>query len=706
MFLPSALVFLSAFLLFQVQFMIAKLILPWYGGSTGVWTTSMLFFQVFLMLGYLYSHIATDKMQPHKQKLLHYSFMFCCVLLIVLQYFLWSMPLLPDASWKPHASDNPILKITILLSVTVGLPFLLLSSTSSMIQAVYSRQNPDKSPYFLYSYSNAGSLLGLISYPVAVEPFMPLKIQAWIWSAAFMILILGLYVLFSLQRKVSDTKAETPEVNEASHDISSLLSDYPALGKALWLMLPLASSILLLATTNQITQDIASIPFLWALPLIAYLLSFILCFKTKPWYSRTLFIILSFCMACLITKLILPSSSVPNVKVQILSYCGALFTACMLCHGELYRLRPKAAELTGFYLNISIGGALGGIFVAVLAPLLFNWFWELFLGYIFCAVCIVTLLLFSRLPVLNGRYRILLRSIIAAYLLLIFLMPLISLAGPNKNTIHMTRNFYGVLQIAEYRNQKSKEDERRVMLHSNTLHGMQMLAPEFQNQPRSYYTEHSGIVLAIRNHTRRLKGENLNIGIIGLGTGSLAAFGQSGDVIKFYEINPDIIKASSGDKAFFTHIKNSQAAVNVISGDARLLLEREKAQGFDILAVDAFSGDSIPVHLLTIEAFELYLRHLKPDGLLVIHISNRFIKLKPVVTAAAQHLNMKAFTVLSFRTLKHTENSSWTIIGSNNEFFSSETISSKALKQPTQYQDFRIWTDDYSNILSLLFFKN
>lgn len=613
-------VFLSAFLLFQIQPLIGKQILPWFGGAPAVWTACMMFFQMALLGGYLYAHCAATRLSRRQQAALHLG------LLVVALFFL---PVIARSWLKPEGPENPIGRILLLLGITVGAPYFMLSTTSPLLQRWYSLDHPGKSPYRLYALSNAGSLLALLSYPVLVEPNLPVKAQAWAWSAGFV-----LFAALTGTLAVRMWRAPAQRAGPAAEGMETAAQSAPApspLTRLLWLALPFNTSMLLLATTNELCQDIAVVPFLWILPLSLYLLSFIICFDHARWYYRPVFWTLALLSAG-VTGWHLHHAALTGMGTQVALLSIMLFSLCMVGHGELVRLKPAASRLTLFYLLISLGSAIGAMFVALIAPLVFVDYAELKLGITGC--CAVGLLAWwreQRGAAPGGKPRGSPAPFLASLALLAVVAVLV-IWGTDRLAaryhVAAKRNFYGVMRVEELCRGDVVED-KCVLMHGRIRHGWQYLNPALRAEPTAYYGPHSGIGLFMN----RGRGAGpVRAGIIGLGAGIVAAYGRPGDVFRFYEINPAVEELAASR---FSFLKDSQARCEVVMGDARLSLEREPPQGYDLLVLDAFSGDAIPAHLLTREAFALYMRHLKPGGYIVANISNSHLDLKPVLRGAA-----------------------------------------------------------------------
>jgi len=674
MLLYAATIFLSAFLLFQVQPVIARIILPWFGGSAAVWTTCLLFFQSVLLMGYLYSHWLYRKLRPRAQAVVHLGLLTASLVLL---------PIWPAASWKPVGAEDPTMRILLLLAVNVGFPYFLLSTTGPLLQAWYARRYRGAMPYRLYALSNAGSMLALISYPVLFEPWLGTRHQAVIWSSAYGVFVVLCAGTAWLGR---DTAVRQAEPAPDSQD--------PMRRTFFWIALPACASALLLAITNHLTQNIAAIPFLWTLPLSLYLFSFILCFEGAGWYRRTVFLGLFAVGVGGMAYALSPEFQNTPVKVTIPFFAMGLFICCMVCHGELARLKPHPSRLTSFYVMIALGGALGGVFVALIAPRVFSGFYELPVGLAACTFVVLAVLRADPESGLGGSWKqpvplaaALLTLAVAGYLGFV-------IRERGKDARLMVRNFYGGLKILESTADDSDEPVRRLM-HGTITHGEQYLNSKFRDRPTTYYGPNSGVGRAIRQDQ---EDGPVRVGVIGLGTGTLAAYGRAGDYFRFYEINPLVLRLANTE---FTFLKICKARLDVALGDARLSLEREPTENFDVLAVDAFSSDAIPVHLLTREAFVLYFRHLKPDGVLAVHVSNKHLNLTPVVKLAAASLQKDARLVDTEDEENDVFGSTWVLVTSSTGFFDRPLMRTAAVAVPLPRKT-RMWTDDYSNLFQIL----
>lgn len=673
-------IFLSAFLLFQVQPMIAKMILPWFGGTAAVWATCLLFFQSVLLLGYGYSHGLINRLKPKQQWILHAGLLVLAMIVL---------PIAPDPSWKPDNPGAPQWRILGLLAVTIGLPYFLLSTTGPLIQAWYVQAHPGKIPYRLFALSNFGSMLALLSYPPLIEPTLTLRQQSVSWSVAF--------VLFALLCVATGWRSYRGAVAAAVEENSADLEPPPTLRRQLfWVALAAVPSMLLLTVTAYLSMDLAPIPFLWIAPLALYLLTFILCFERDGWYPRVLFLALLVPALLLMLYLVeLDHADRPRMIWTLIQFCTGFFIACMVCHGELARLKPHPAHLTKFYLMISVGGALGGVCVALIAPSVFNAYYDLPIALLLCAT--VAMAAVYREKEWAFRKDLLGWPSIAA------MTAVAILAGYSfrvirdsvKGSMVVARNFYGELRVKQH-GPVYEWDSYRSLVHGTINHGEQYTHPARRHFPAAYYCPDSGIGLWMSN---RVEGTIQKVAVIGLGSGSLAAYARPGDLFRFYEINPLVEKIAREN---FTYLKDADGLVEIEMGDARLSLEREAPQGYDLIAMDAFSSDSVPVHLLTKEAMQLYFRHLKPGGVAAVHISNRYIDLRPVLAKVADDLGKHAIVVETDDNSEGTcYGTTWVLMADPGSVIERPNIMSKAevLTPPSWL---RTWTDDYSNVFRVL----
>ena len=871
----SAIVILSsAFLLFQVQPVISKVILPWFGGSPAVWTTCMLFFQVLLLGGYAYAHWLSQSPSAARQAAIHVGVLFVAILLL---------PILPGDHWKPADSVHPTTRILWLLTAHVGLPYFALSATGPLVQAWFGRVCAGRSPYWLYALSNFGSLAALLSYPFVFEPLMTTRAQGLLWSVSFALFGLG---CGALTIRAWRNAIEQPAGNQTGSPASgaaatgaaasnsaptgSPTSNAAASGAAasgaaiavdtlpgpldrlLWLFLPGLASVGLLAITNHLCQDVAVVPFMWVAPLSLYLLSFILCFGARWWYSRRLYCVLaagSIALVCALqthdslAKLVETWKLEPSLrKLETLAfysaeklgarglldrigleglttndlnecivthasaYLLALFSICMLCHGEMVRRRPATRHLTSFYLMTSAGGALGGIMIALVCPAMFSTYLELNL--ILCATYLVAMA--GMAAVLIAAYRpagrklgVWLPIAVAWSVVAVFVVGGAVLVGRaqfeafDTNDLATARSFYGVLHVEE-ENIGNPDYHGRELLNGRILHGYQFLAEHRRRIPTTYYTRRSGAGVAVETLRKIAAGdfgpnqgglfspdlngfgdddeeegqsedgtseaekprenkvvdgdqadgdavdggaagsdqagsesdeENarnarllaelfqqdaamsdappdfegqhpLRIAVVGLGVGTMAAYGERGDLVKFYEINPQVEQIA---RHHFFYLKDTPAEVQVVIGDARLSMEREAPQEYDLIVLDAFSGDAIPVHLLTLEAIGIYQRHLKPTGVIAIHVSNRHLDLVPVVGTLAKETGMYVVKVPNGQETGAMEcTSDWMLVTPSAEFASHPRILSCSHTLEDRDTQGPLWTDQFSNLLQIV----
>jgi hypothetical protein len=695
-------VFLSAFLLFQVQPMVAKFILPWFGGSALVWTTCMLFFQVALVAGYGYSHFVSTCLKPRTQWYLHFALVVAAIL---------TLPIRPTPDWKPVDGNFPTWRILWLLTSAVALPFFVLSTTGPLIQKWQSRTHPDRSPFRLFALSNFASLLALVSYPFVVENLLTLDQQSWLWSGMFF--VFGMAVVWSGYRFKNEADLQIPQVQalagkDANPNSNQLKES--ALNPAmvfLWVLLPMLASVQLLATTNLMTQEIGSHPFLWIVPLALYLISFIVCFDAERWYVRPVFflgLVITSIAACMVHA---GGVDVP-AAMQIFGYSAVLFFAAMCCHGELARMKPSHKHLTLFYLLISVGGALGGIFVAIFAPMIFTNYYEFHLSLIVvllvCTSCLFGPGSFNvARPVRVFQWGIYgLLSLVSLGTMLFVGKTFVDFRKEDreKDVITQVRNEYGVLTVLD-ESPKTFYSKRK-LTNGQISHGFQLHTEEKQNLASSYYGPSSGIGRAVRYFQETGDAEadkGIRIGAIGLGTGTMASWARSVDTVHFFEINPAVKTVAETD---FTYLKICEGKASVTLGDARVQLEREDADPnvpqYHVLVADAFSSDSIPMHLLTLEAVQLYRDRTLSKGIIAIHTSNRYLVLENVVRIIAEKLGLEARVVKDESMSSEYNDSTWVLVTANRDFLESFQMSdidqSEDVWPNKRYS--ALWTDDFA----------
>jgi len=672
MLLYAITIFCSAFLLFLVQPIIAKQILPWFGGSATVWTTCLVFFQTTLLVGYAYSDFVVRRLSARAQAGMH-------TLLLAESCLL--LPIIPATHWKPLGSENPSLLILRLLAATIGLPYFLLSTTSPLVQAWFARSFPGRSPYRLFALSNLASMLALVGYPFVLEPRVATRAQSYGWSAAFVAfaLLTAASAWFSL-RAPHRAMAVAPVADGTANEPP------PTVGRQmLWVALAATGSFLLLAVSNHICQNIASIPLLWIAPLSIYLLTFILCFDSTRWYRRELFAAMLAAGIGVMGFTLADRSLIHRLELQIAVFCAGLFLACMFCHGELARLKPAPRHLTRFYLMVSLGGAAGSAIVGLLAPVVLPAYFELGFGLVACA----TLLVFQL-----RRQHLVFVSLAALALLFSLGSNAWAIWEFYDSTIFATRNFYGVLRVQEF--DQGTPNYHRSLIHGTILHGTQYLEPKLERHATTYYTPSSGVGRAIDSMHPSLK--PLKVGVIGLGAGTIATYGSRGDVYRFYDINPAVVGIARRD---FSFLRTSEATTEIALGDARLSLEREPPQGFDLLAIDAFSSDAIPVHLITTEALAVYRRHVRPGGTIAFHVTNRYLDLAPIVRKLAEAHGLRAVLVADDGDDALGSRSDWVLLSDSNA-----TLDVPAIDEVSEAIDLRsdlpLWTDDFNNIVQVL----
>jgi hypothetical protein len=681
----AATIFLSASLLFLVQPLIAKQILPWFGGSAAVWTTCMVFFQLVLLAGYAYSDQLPRRTSSRGQALVHTA-----LLLASLAF----LPIVADPDWKPAGGADPMLRILGLLAATVGLPYFLLSTTGPLVQRWFAKRYPERTVYRLFALSNVGSLLGLLAYPFLIEPYLALTQQAWLWSAAYTLFALACIGAAWRAADVGQPGTAAPAAPVASGP-APRAADY-----VFWVACAALASVLLLGVTSHLTQNIASIPFLWVLPLTLYLFSFVVVFEGRGgqgWYVRSLWLLPVLAIAVAMAWGLSHKRGVMQLTHAIPLYAAGLFLACVFCHGELAATKPAPRYLTRFYLMLSLGGALGGLAVGLIAPRVFDNYWELPLALI--GLALLGVLVAWRSAWGERRTGLVLRALTTGW-------ALAAVAGTgyygwtywsflSGDTIHMSRNFYGTVRIKE-----AGESEWKVrrMLHGVILHGEQFTDPRHAAEPTSYYGPTSGLGLAIQ--LMRLRGP-VKLCVIGLGTGTAAAWARSGDTVRYYEIDPDIVPLAN---RYFSYLRDTQAKVEMVIGDGRLSLERElgarQPQQCDVLAVDAFSGDSIPVHLITREAVALYGHHVKPDGILAFHVSNRYLDLQPVLAQLATATDFRAVNIEDEPVPVYLSRTDWVLMSRTSATLAHPIIASHA--KPLHDKPIRMWTDASNNLFQVL----
>ncbi len=701
--IPAA-IGLGAALLFQIQPLVAKWFLPWFGGAASVWTACMLFFQVVLVGGYLYAHGLISRLSPKRQAAVHLGLLGLALAGLVAAAFVWPSPLTPGPAWKPPADAAPLARLLGLLALSVGLPYLTVATTGPLLQAWFVRLRPGRSPYPLYAVSNAGSLLGLLSYPVIVEPRLTVPAQAWLWAGGF-----AVYAALTATAAVAQARAGAPadDLPKPPDSVPAAASaPFAAVGLASWLAFSATASLALLAVTNQLTLDVAPIPFLWVAPLAIYVVTFIVCFGGPRRYSRKLWGTLLVASAAA-TAFVLIRGTEVVLGLQIGMLLVLLLSLCMVCHGELATHAPHPSRLTSFYLALSVGGALGGFLAAVVAPALFRGLWELPIA-IYLGVFLLLTSLFRDRPAQlfgsPGRQRSTLAATAVALIGLGSALGWAAFSG-RSSVVASARNFYGWFVVVREAIPGHPGDSILRLLHGRIAHGEQIDAPGRSRYPTTYYGPSSGVGLAIRSAVKDGgdASRGIRVGVVGLGVGTLGAWARPQDVYRFYEINPAVIALSTGPHPLFTFLSNPGGKREVVLGDARLSLESEPPQRYDVLVLDAFSSDAIPVHLLTREAFAIYRRHIAgPRSVIAVHISNRHIDLEPIVRAIAKASGLYGVTVAARPEEARAFASQWLLLSRSRERLEAAELAPFGAPWDGPASPGRPWTDTYSNVLGAL----
>ena len=664
-------VFLGSFLLFLSEPIAAKQLLPTFGGSAAVWMTCLVFFQVALLAGYLYAHAIAHGTATRPLAMLHITLL----VLAVLASIAWSTGFVHPVA----AGNHPVTSIFAALTLSIVLPFILLGSTSPLLQVWLARQERNAIPYRLFALSNLASLLALLTYPTLIEPHLSLQSQRLLWTA-------GVFVFASITAPIAWQTRNLSAFAEADEPASAS-SATPLCTRLLWFLLPMAAAMQLSAVTAHLTSNIAAIPLLWILPLAVYLLSFILAFQIPRLlaYRGILLRLLAVMIASLGYILAHTDVSLP-IDIGIGFFLVEAFLACLFCHSEIYALRPQTtSESTLFYFVIATGGATGSFLIGIAAPLVFTGNYDLALTFL------VTALLALAVVWNAGWPQRLLWATGSA--LLVFLVFAIHKAYLHQ-TLLATRNFYGSLRVKQ--TVTDHGDPIRTLLNGSIQHGTQIFSPDLMHVPTSYYAENSGIGLTLNNCCA---GRARNIGIVGLGAGTLAAYGKPGDSIRFYEINPAVLPIAQN---LFTYLRDSKARLTFVEGDARASLTAEPPQHFDVLVVDAFSGDAIPLHLLTVEALAVYRRHLAPGGILAFHVSNQYVNLEPEIAQLAASAGLEARSISSPEDTQSGEfRATWVLVTCNTTFLEQAAIADHA-ETIRPVPNLHAWSDNYSSLLPLV----
>ena len=699
---------LSAFLVFQIQPVISKMILPWFGGGPAVWTSCMMFFQFMLLAGYGYAYSLHRFLPIRWQALTHASLVLVALLLL---------PIIPGDRWKPVDGTHPTLRIVWILLANVGLPYFLLAATAPLFQAWYATKLPGRVPYRLYAISNAGSLLALLSFPFIVEPMMTSSVQAYVWAIGFVTFAVCCVCMAAIiYRTRGDAFIPAGAATPPAHEANATDTKISYRRWLTWMFLGAAGSFALLSSSNHICQELTVSPLMWVLPLSTYLLTFIVCFDRPQWFrprwyaTGTVVSLLAFAVFhheqwdSIETWL----DSIgctwawgvsDNAVVQTVFSLIVLFFICMLAHGELVRRKPNTNGLTSFYMALATGGAVGGMAVALVCPAIFSSFFETQISLMIGLLLAAWILTHPRRQLARWQtwaFRGLGGAIALAGSVLILDG---NWSSANSNTLVEMRNFYGVLRV-DLAGHSSDGQLGRGLYHGHTLHGFQFLRGPNKNEPTTYYSHDSGLAVAIR----ALKKDErpIHVGIIGLGVGTSAAYGQPGDNYHFYEIDSNVIRLANKK---FSFLSDSLAQIQITHGDGRVAMERQAPQAFDLIALDAFSGDAIPAHLLTREAFAGYLKHLQPRGIIAVHISNRYFDLAPVVNAIADRYHLTALPIdadCDSSDEMHHASSKWVLLTTNEQVINDPEI--EALTEAARKTDALPieWTDQYSNLLHSL----
>lgn len=697
-------IFLSAFLLFLVEPMTAKRLLPMLGGSAAVWITCLVFFQTALLVGYLYAHLVSSRLRPRTQAAVH-----SVVLLLALCSL--GATLGGGARADATASWHPLLATLRLLCAMIGLPFIALAATTPLVQSWCARGRTKTAGWWFYALSNLGSMLALIVYPWLIEPHLPLDAQRIAWAIGFLVFALACGAVAWLaapasarmvmpetqskqesslsgagtETKINSSTPRTPEQKRVRPARPEPRLPSEPLRRALWVLLPAASSMLLCTITAHLSQNIAAIPLLWIVPLAAYLLSFIITFAGPRWYPRWGALgALAFFLAIL-GYLVAEQISVP-LLLSIPTFVISLFVFCFFCHGELYRLRPSNERATQFYLLLSLGSAMGAICIGVAAPLISSSNYDLALSLTFLVVLAMAASWDAGVPV-----RI---FWLAATAGLVWAAAL-NVRALRHNTISQLRSFYGSLRVTQIFAIPGPGVER-TLFHGTIQHGTQIFNDQLRGYATTYYAPDSGVGLALRYccHKRPRR-----VGVVGLGTGTLAAYGLPGDDFTFYEIDPLVERLA---RARFTYLHDCKAPLKVVLGDARVSMEHEPIQHYDVLVLDAFTGDAIPIHLLTAEAIALYRRHLEPGGVLAFHVSSQYVDLAPVLAEEARHADMIALGVHSLADDELGEfQADWVLMSADPAFFNQPDVAIAA-RPILPMPGLHLWTDDFNSLLPLV----
>ncbi len=673
-------VFLGAFLLFLLEPMAAKELLPVFGGSSAVWMTCLVFFQATLLAGYLYAHLLARSEAGTTWVYIHWALLVAAMVCAGL----WAGG---HEAWG-SALEHPAAGICARLAISIGLPFVVLAATSPLLQVWLRRMDTGSVPYHLYGLSNVGSLLALALYPSLIEPNLSLRVQRVLWAAgftAFATLSAWLAMKVATTPQPIHLASVSRDEWAATNESEPAMPAPPARIRLLWLLLPMAGAMQLSAVTEHMTANVAAIPLLWIIPLATYLLTFVIAFQGSRWVPRTpLLGVLAVLLYALGNFLTRPEYRVP-VGLSIGLFIAELLAACLVCHTELYRLRPEGASATTkFYLAMAAGGAAGSFLVGIASPMIFRGNYDLSLTFVATATVVLAVRWRD-----GWKQQLLWGAVSVALAWFCFTLT----ARYSQSVLASERNFYGSLRVKS--GATVDGDTMRTLMHGSIVHGTQIFSNELMQVPTTYYAPDSGIGLALA----ACCGERARkIGVVGLGVGTVAAYGREGDSIRFYEINPAVRPLAQN---WFTYLRQSKAKFTFAEGDARASLALEQPQQFDVLAIDAFSGDAIPLHLLTVEAMAIYRRHLAPGGVLAFHISNQYVDLEPELAALANATGMQARRVSSAAVEPRGEfQANWILLTDNATLFARPQLASALpLKE---LKGVKAWTDDASSLLRLV----
>lgn len=661
-------IFLGSTLLFLLEPIAAKRLVPLLGGSAAVWTACLVFFQTALLLGYYVAHLLVTRTALRTQVTAYIALLALSVV---------QLALVVDPALRANA-EHPIASVLWLLCVLIGLPFITLSATSPLLQAWFARTTPSGQgdAYRLFAISNVGSIVALLAYPWLIEPRLSLRAQTILVTIVLVLLAILAGVIGATVRHARDEVHATTSTEPTA---------VPARTRVLWIALAACASLLLAATTTHISQNVVALPLVWILPLVAYLLSFVVAFSTRSWLPRWLVVTLAIVGQLLSAELL--DRGVLGVRIipATVAFCVALFLLCLFLHRELYLRRPEPRHLTSFYFHVAAGGALGAVLVGIVAPVVSPGNYDVAIGLLLTAV----------LGLIVGWAGSRVMRFVWGLLLLDALVLVASQVDTDRSTaILRVRNFYGTLRVTHV-HQPPRPDVRS-LYHGVIVHGIQVYQTDLRRVPNTYYARTSGVGLALDECCR---GRPRRVGVIGLGTGALAVYGNQGDTVRFYEINSAVEDIA---RSYFTYLGDSPANIQVVLGDARVSLESEAPQRYDVLVVDAFSGDAIPAHLLTTQALEVYRRHLAPGGIIAFNVSNDFLALAPVLDQLARHAGMQAVDVIAHEDPSRQQfDSEWVLVTSNAEFLANPAI--VRARQPIVVPaGLRLWTDDYSSLFPII----